>query len=136
MRAGGRISLLGLLIIVGIGAAAYWGVIFGPAYLERFDVVDAVNVAVGRIAGGEPPEGAKENLIFKLNSIGTHVGPDEEGNEVVLPGLGVDEESVQTVYADGTAMVSVRYRKLFVLKPTANRIWDDFFVEATKKGGR
>lgn len=136
MRAGGRINILGLLTIIGVVGAGYWAAIFGPAYLERFDVQEVISAACSRVANGDDVEVTKETVIAKLNVIGQHVETDEEGKEVTMPGLGVDEESVQVSFNAGTAAVAVRYRKLFILKPTSNRVWDDFYVEKIRKSGQ
>ncbi len=128
---------MGLLTIFGIAAAIFWGVTFGPFYLERFDVQDVVTTAANLVATGQlSEEQAKDWVVNKLEYIGTHYETNDDGVEVEKGGLGVTAEDVSASTDSGSTTIAVRYSRVVLLRPTKDRTVEQFFVSKTQKVGR
>jgi hypothetical protein len=133
VRPTGKVNLIGLTLLLGLGAGIYSIVIFGSVYTDNMDVTDAVRSAFNQV--GQRPEGQiLAELQSKLDRIGTHRELNENGVLVEVRGLGVGEEGItfEKNPATNEYLVQVRYVREVRLKPTKR--WVKVRFSPSKKG--
>ena len=140
MKPSGKVNPVTVLLLLAIGGAVYWAVMFGPMYLDNFEVREAVDSAWSLWAtDGE--DHTYQWLLNRLNNrtqmgtMGSHFEVDEDGVEKLLPGLGVPEDNITFAYDENTKMLTVRveYQRVVVLKPSDKRRTMRFVVEKRAK---
>ena len=122
-------------MLIGVAAGAWWAWIFGPAYLDQFDVKEDVWLAFSTMLTDE--SGARAKLLRDLNEkVGWHYAVDEAtGLEEVRPGLGIEPEQIEMTIAPEVNLLRVRveYDRVLQLKPTSRRTTVHFVAEQTGK---
>lgn len=121
----GKVNVVSLLLVVAVVVGIWAAIGIAPAYLDNFDVEEAVASAVNSAAkGGWSDEQLANQILGKLNRVGTHWGEDSFGNQTELPGLGLTPENV-TIERDMVAnriTIAVEYDRAMKLKPLERRV--------------
>ncbi|MDP3232652.1 MAG: hypothetical protein Q8N26_07735 [Myxococcales bacterium] len=129
-------KLLGYLVALGVFAALYAVVMFGPLWLDHFSAKDLVNSTFNQFRELGPDQ-FKAELLRKLNLVdwATHQEQDEEGRMKDVQGLGLTEDDVFVEFDDRTKIlwVKVNYTRRVVLKPTEKVRVFKFSVERKEK---
>lgn len=114
----GKVNPIGVALILGVIAAIYYVVVFSPVYLDNFDVSEAVAAAYNQV-DQISDDRILPALKGKLDRIGTHREPNEDGVLEETMGLGLDEDALTIDRnPDGTVLVRVAYTREVRLKPT------------------
>lgn len=132
VRNHGKVNILGILMLLGIAAAAYWAVIIGPIYMQRTDVKGEVTVAFNKF-GLDKPDNIVQALIIKLNSpeFGKTLAYNEQGVLVEMPGVNITKDDVEFLANDKLKELTIRvhYKKIVKLVPTSKIKTYPFTVE-------
>jgi hypothetical protein len=131
----GRVNLIGLAMLLAAAAGVYWVVIVGPLYMERFDVVDEVSAAFNQLLQ-QPPDRVRNTLTVRLEQIGQHSELNDEGQVVVVKGLGLSEDQITVELTGSVRQVSVTYSRQVVLVPTDKVHTETFTVTKTGNIGK
>lgn len=122
-------------MLLALAAGVYAGVIFGPAYLQHFDVREAVAVAANQ-AATKDDDTLKAMIVARLNRapLGPHWEVDRRGVEHELPGLGISESDIQITRRTDPPedIVEVHYRRKVQLRPTDR--WHEWTLSARAQG--
>lgn len=129
-------KLLGYLVALGVLAALYAAVMFGPLWLDHFDAKDLVNSTFNQFRD-LGPEQFEAELLRKLNVVewATHPELDEDGVTKEVKGLGLTDDDVFVEYEERTKIlwVKVNYTRRVVLKPTDKVRVFKFTIERKEK---
>ena len=121
----GKVNPVTLVLILAV-VGGIWAVIdLSPAYLDQFDVDEAVASAVNTAAKGRlSDEQLATQILTKLNRVGKHWEEDSNGEQSELLGLGLTEDNV-TVERDTVAnriSIAVEYDRMMQLKPLSRLV--------------
>ena len=129
-------KLLGYLAALGVLAAIYAAVMFGPLWLDHFDAKDLVNSTFNQFRE-LGPEQFKVELLRKLNLVdwATHQELDEDGLMKEVKGLGLTDDDIFVEYDERTKILWVKltYARRVVLKPTDKVRVFKFTIERKEK---
>jgi hypothetical protein len=130
----GAVSVVSLVLLLGLVAAAYAGWLYIPAYLDNFDVREASSAAFNRMATDSENERIRFFLLDRMKRIGTH-WENEGGTYEEKPGLGITDEDVHIDRdaAEHTARIQVDYQRQVKLWPSERLFSIDFHVEKAGK---
>lgn len=119
MRSTGKVNLIGLAMILAVCAGAWWVVLFAPVYSDHMDVTDAVGVAVSQYNNRVGEVAVRQALLRACSIIGTHKELDADGEEKIVPGLGVKDEDVNIIVDEKAhkLRITVDYDREVVLTP-------------------
>lgn len=133
MKPHGRIQILTMLLILGVGGVGYWSFFHVPLYLDNMTVRDAVASAANS-AKQETDDRIMTMLLNKVNAptTGTHRSEDDEGNKVVKGGLGLTEDDVLIERDSETKKIRVKivYTREFFMWPSKELKKKRFVVES------
>lgn len=129
-------KLLGYLAALGVLAAIYAAVMFGPLWIDHFAAKDLVNSTFNQFRELGPDQ-FKIELLRKLNLVdwATHQEQDDYGAMRDAPGLGLTDDDVFVEFEDRTKIlwVKVNYTRRVVLKPTDKVRVFKFSIERKEK---
>lgn len=138
VRRNGETNPVTVLLALAIAAAGFYVYHVAPVYMDNLEAKEAAAEAFN-IYWTNGPQAAKNNLLIRLNGVksGTsHLAVDENGQEVILPGLGLTEENIEIINDEQTAQLSVRVTYERVVRFAPLKKSKRFFLVAEKKGKR
>ena len=115
----GKVSLGGVLFLALLAGGVYAAAMFGPLYVDNFDVKDAVAVAHNRAAQGADDAQLRDTIIERTGRMGTHWETDKFDRDYVVPGLGLKPEQILIERSSVTPRVRIQvdYVRRVRLKP-------------------
>ena len=117
-RPTGKVNPIGVLLIAGILFGIYYIVMFGGAYLDNMDVMEAEAAAFNSF-GHFPEERIRAEFKGALDKIGTHRELNQDGDLVEVRGLGVADEQITLERGpDEMIVIHVDYDREIQLKPS------------------
>ena len=125
-RPRGAVNLVSLTLLVAVVSGAYLAWIYIPLWLDDLDVREALAAGAGQLVAENTALDAaaiQKMVAIRLARVGTH-WEDQDGQQVEVPGLGLEPDDVQLERApDGrSGRVSVDYARKVKLKPL-DRYW-------------
>jgi hypothetical protein len=102
----GAASWVSLLLIAGIAAGAYFGLMYGPAYFEQIEVKQMLREQANT-ASRVPDEALKANILNKAKQIGSHT-EIQNGQEMNIPGIVLLDDDVYITRDDTTQMIIIQ----------------------------
>ncbi len=129
MRASGKVNLIGLVLVLAIVTGLYLVWMLSPAYLDNFDIREAVGGSFhesGRVSDDQ----IRNRILDVARRVGTHQRQNELGEWVEATGLGLTPEQI-TVERDPVLkriLIRVSYARAMELKGL-NRTHTIQFVE-------
>jgi hypothetical protein len=116
----GKVNPVSLVLILAVIGGIWAAIDLAPAYLDQFDVDEAVASAVNTAGkGGWSDEQLTKQLLGKLGRVGKHWEEDSNGEQAELLGLGLTEDNV-TIERDTVAnriSIVVEYDRMMQLAP-------------------
>ena len=133
VKPSGKVNILGVLILIGIAGAIYWGVMIGPLYLQRTDAKGELQVGFNKFGLDKVPN-IRKVMLLHFNDpelFGKNLQPNEQGVLVEVPGLGVTEDDLEYEPNDRLKelLVRLRYKRTIILRPTSKVKTYNFMVE-------
>lgn len=117
VRDSGKVNVIGLLMIVGIVAGLYFGVMLAAPVTDNMDVQGAVDIAY---ANSFKDDDVLRSIIYdKLRYVGEHREDDGFGNLTVVKGLGLTDDDIEIDRdeVNNTISITVNYAREIELKP-------------------
>lgn len=137
MNARGKFGVLHVVLIAGLTYAGFWGVNYGPVYLDNAELKQVGQEFLNRATAIQrvPDERLIELIIERANEkIGKHVETDRFGNTSIKPGMGFKKENV-TITRDTVkkmVRIEIKYSRTFQLKPLKK--WKTLDFDIVKEG--
>jgi len=130
----GAVSVVSLVLLLGLAAAAYAGWVYIPAYLDNLDVREASTAAFNRMAVDPENDRIRLYLMDRIKRIGTH-WDSEGGTYEEKPGLGLTDADVliDRDTAEHSGRIQVDYQRQVKLWPSERFYFIDFHVEKAGK---
>ncbi|QRO01860.1 hypothetical protein JRI60_24000 [Archangium violaceum] len=116
----GKVSLGALFALAVVAGVIYAGVMFVPFYVDHLDVKEAVAVA-HNLSGRNYNDAMLRNVIReRTGQLGSHWERDQFDRDVLMPGLGLNDEQILIERSDVTqnVRIEVSYERTVRLKPT------------------
>lgn len=137
LRRNGESNPATYVVLVLLALGGWYVYTVSPVYLDNLEVTKMAEEAMNQaFVDGEAA--ARNRLMFKINALPgtTHLELDENGVEVVKPGLGILDENVKFIFANGDKKLTVRieYDRIIQYKPLKKK--KKFHVVAEKTGTR
>ena len=110
-------SLGGLIFLLVVGGGIYAAVIFGPVYLEHYDVKQAVRTAVNQARVADDKT-IRRDLMKAIGHVGSHKVVQEDGTVVEEPGITEEAVVIERDPATLTIRIRVEYYRDVQLRPT------------------
>lgn len=87
---------LTVLLVVALLGGLFYGFHVGPLYLDNLDVKEACQSAINTWTSEDSLVKGQGALLRRLNlsDLGWHYAENEDGAEVIKPGLGIPEENM------------------------------------------
>lgn len=87
---------LTVLLVVAVLGGLFYGFHVGPLYLDNLDVKEACQMAINTWTSEDNLVKGQGALNKRLNmsDLGWHFGEDDDGLEVIKPGLGIPDENM------------------------------------------
>jgi len=138
----GKTNVVGLLMLIAAAGCVYWAIIFGPVYVDNFDVKDIVNVGFNSYGNADSNIATIRAVMRRRlddSKFGmTKITDPETGEEKEKVGLPITDEQIITVFDEpaGTFTVRVEYDREVVLIPTDKVSVVHFVVERSGPPGK
>jgi hypothetical protein len=118
MRPTGKVNFLALLFMGAIAAGLFYGINYGPAYVDNLEVREAVVSAYNQAKNTNDPN-LRIFIKEKVRKFGTHKEYDNFGQMQELPGLGLKDEQIliERDTVNKTVTITVEYEREIELKP-------------------
>ncbi|MFL5322573.1 MAG: hypothetical protein ACJ790_23130 [Myxococcaceae bacterium] len=127
MNARGKVGVLHVILLAALLGAAFWGINYGPVYLDNSELKQAAQETFNRAKIKEYPDEQLMRLFFEKSNggggnpgVGTHVEVDQYGVSSVKPGLALKTENARIVRDEVHSILSVEvdYQRTITLWPT------------------
>ena len=123
-RPRGAVNLVSLTLLVAAVSGGYLAWLWVPLWLDDLDVREALAAGVGQLGAensGLDAAAIQKLVANRLTRVGTH-WEEHDGQQVEVPGLGLDPEDVHVEREGKNGRLSVDYARTAKLKPL-DRYW-------------
>lgn len=136
MRRNGETNPVTVVLVLALVGAGFYVYHVAPVYMDNMEAKEAATECFNTY-WSDGPEVARNRLLNRLNGAksGTsHLGVDENGNEVTLPGLGLENEQVTIALQPETRSLTVRIEYDRTIRFAPLKKYKKFHLVAEKVG--
>lgn len=127
----GGVNVLGVLLVFGLVAGAYWLYVYSPVYLDNLDVREGVAEAYNIRSSRDGDLRVAIQRHANDPGVGWHREDDGWGYVKIVGGLGItdDQITIERDEVNNRITIRVTYSREVQLKPTAQVRHVKFVVE-------
>jgi hypothetical protein len=136
VRRNGETNPVTVVLVLALAGAGFYVYHVAPVYMDNMEAKEAATECFNTY-WSDGPEVARNRLLNRLNGAksGTsHLTTDENGVEVVVPGLGLENEQVTIVLQPETRKLTVRIEYERTIRFAPLKKYKKFHLVAEKVG--